>query len=226
MRVHILTLFPEAFPGTLGISLIGKALDKGLISIYTYDLKDKIDNDMIDDTPFGGGAGMVIKADTIDQAIIRNSLENTYKVFLSPRGAVLTQSLAQAFTQLPQDLLLLCGRYEGVDQRVLEKWNFHEVSVGDFVLCGGEVAALTVLETCFRLIPGVVGKSESLDNDTFPKNLLEHDQYTKPAVWQDMEVPSVLLSGNHEAVESYRKAQSMIRTQAERPDLWELFAKE
>lgn len=221
MRVHILTLFPQAFPGTLGISLIGKAIERGLVELFVYDLKDCVANDMIDDKPFGGSAGMVIKCETINNAIEKHSLQDTYKIFLSPRGYKFSQSIAKAFSMIPKDILILCGRYEGVDQRVLDKWNFHEISLGDFVLCGGEVAALTILEACIRVVPGVVGKNESIENDTFPTNLLEHDQFTKPAIWENRAVPDILLSGDHARVDAYRKAQSLILTHSNRLDLWE-----
>lgn len=214
MQIHILTLFPDAFPGSLSLSIIGKAIRNNLVKIHVYDLKEIATE--IDDTPYGGGSGMVMRPEIIHNAIIKHNLQDTYKIYLSPRGHVFNQATAQAMSVMPRDILILCGRYEGVDQRALDHWNFHELSLGNFVLCGGEVAALAILEACIRLIPDVVGNKTSLEHESFENALLEHNQYTKPEIWKvdDLEyrVPEELLTGHHQQIQAYRKAQSLIIT--------------
>lgn len=216
MKLHVLTLFPQAFPGSLNISIIGKALNKGLVDLQIHDLKQFSINGMIDDTPYGGGSGMVIKPEIIHNAIITLNLANSFKIFLSPRGAIFNQAIAQAICQIPYEIVILCGRYEGIDQRVLDYWNFHELSLGGFVLCGGEVAALAIIEACIRLIPGVMGNKASGHDESFENGLLEYNQYTKPEKWsvndETLGVPEVLLSGNHQEINAFRIAESLTIT--------------
>ncbi|MCB1531495.1 MAG: tRNA (guanosine(37)-N1)-methyltransferase TrmD [Alphaproteobacteria bacterium] len=226
-HVNILTLFPEMFPGSLGQSLSGKALDRGDWSYSCVNIRDFGEgvHKTVDDTPYGGGAGMVMRADIIESALL--SVENPgRKIYLSPRGKPLTQALVQEFSQEPA-LTLLCGRYEGVDQRVLDAHEFEEVSIGDYVLSGGEPAALILMDACIRLLPGVMGNDETVSEESFSEGaggMLEYPHYTRPADWQSasgdvLSVPEVLTSGNHAKIEEWRRAQSEKLTAARRPDL-------
>ena len=219
MKIHVLTLFPQAFPGSLDISIIGKALSKGIAEIHVHDLKHF--GEILDDTPYGGGSGMLMKTEVVHNAINRLKLEHSFKIFLSPRGIRFNQAIACAMTQIPNDIVILCGRYEGIDQRVLDHWNFHELSLGDFILCGGEVAALTILEACIRLLPGVMGNATSGHEESFENGLLEYNQYTKPAIWhaydnngelKEYKVPEVLTNGNHKEISAHRLAESLLMT--------------
>lgn len=224
-RATVLTLFPEMFPGVLGHSLAGKALADGRWSLETVDIRgfarDK--HRTVDDTPFGGGAGMVMRPDVIDGAL-RSAYPGTGPlVYLTPRGRVLDQAMVKRFAAGPA-ITLLCGRYEGVDQRVLDAWDVEEVSLGDFILSGGEAAAMTLLDAVVRLLPGVVGKTESLEEESFERGLLEYPLYTRPAEWQGRAVPEVLLSGHHQRVAEWRLAQSEKITRLRRPDLWSGYA--
>ncbi len=219
-RADVLTLFPEMFPGPLGQSLAGRALERGDWSVSTHDIRsfatDK--HRSVDDTPFGGGAGMVMRPDVIDAALA--SVADTRPViFLTPRGAPLRQALVQELSAGP-GVVLLCGRYEGVDQRVIEARGLIEVSVGDYVLSGGETAALVLLDACVRLLPGVMGAAESADEESFAAGLLEYPHYTRPADWNGLRVPDVLLSGHHGAVATWRREQAERATRERRPDLW------
>lgn len=226
-RVNILTLFPEMFPGSLGQSLSGKALERGDWSYEAVNIRDFTEDvhKTVDDTPYGGGAGMVMRADIIEKALL--SIDNPgRKIYLSPRGQVLTQTLAEELAQEPA-LTLLCGRYEGVDQRVLDAHEFEEISVGDYVLSGGEPAALILMDACVRLLPGVMGNSETVSEESFSEGaggLLEYPHYTRPAQWEaadgkTYDVPEVLASGNHAKIEEWRREQSEKLTAARRPDL-------
>lgn len=223
----ILTIFPEMFPGSLGVSLPGKALKDGLWRLETVDIRsfatDK--HATVDDTPYGGGAGMVMRADVIDAAV-RGAEEKfgrpARKIYLSPRGRLLDQNLVKELAAEPS-LLFLCGRYEGVDQRVLDAQQFEEISVGDYVLAGGEVAAMVVLEACVRLLPGVMGNITTTDEESFEDGLLEYPHFTRPAEWDGRTVPEVLVSGHHAKVKAWRQAQSEEITRLRRPDLWERF---
>ena len=225
----VLTIFPEMFPGALGASLPGKALKDGLWSLNAVDIRafatDK--HSTVDDTPYGGGAGMVMRADVIDAAI-RGAQEKygkaSRKIYLSPRGRVLDQPLVKELAAEPA-LLLLCGRYEGVDQRVLDAQQMEEVSIGDYVLAGGEVAAMVLLEACVRLLPGVLGNATTTDEESFEAGLLEYPHYTRPAIWNDMAVPDVLASGHHGKVKEWRLGQAKALTEQRRPDLWAKFLK-
>ena len=220
-RAVVLTLFPGMFPGTLGQSLAGKALKDGVWSLETVDIRtfarDK--HRTVDDTPFGGGAGMVMRPDVIDEALEAHYPKRGPLVYLTPRGRVFDQAIARRLAAEP-GLTLLCGRYEGVDQRVLEAWDVEEISVGDFVLSGGETAAVVVLDAVVRLLPGVVGKTESIEEDSFERGLLEHPLYTRPQEWRGRAVPEVLVSGHHARVAEWRQFQSEEITRSRRPDLW------
>ena len=219
---RVITLFPEMFPGVLGGSLTGKALDAGLWQLHTIDLRryGEGKHRNVDDTPAGGGAGMVLRADIVARAIDEaQSMGSGPLVYLSPRGRPFDQKLAQSWAKGP-GVTLLCGRFEGVDQRVLDHYDIEEVSLGDFVLSGGEIAAQAVLDATVRLIPGVLGNVNSADEESFSNSLLEHPQYTRPAIWQGRDIPAVLTSGNHRAVAEWRKAQSQDLTKLRRPDLW------
>ena len=223
-QATILTLFPEMFPGPLGASLPGKALKDGIWDLQTLDIRsfatDK--HATVDDTPYGGGAGMVMRPDVIDAAIRGAEAKfgvPSRKIYLSPRGRVLDQNLVKELAA-EKSLLLLCGRYEGVDQRVIEAQDLEEVSLGDFVLAGGEVAAMMLIESCVRLLPGVLGNETTTDEESFEAGLLEYPHYTRPAEWQGHKVPDVLISGHHQKVKDWRHEQAQKITQERRPDLW------
>lgn len=217
---RVITLFPEAFPGTLGLSLTGKALDLGLWRLDAIDLRQfgigKHRN--VDDTPAGGGAGMVLRADVVDAAL--RAAAGLPVVYLSPRGRRFDQAMARDWAAGP-GITLLCGRFEGVDQRVLDHHNIAEVSLGDFVLTGGEIAAQAMLDATVRLLPGVLGNAESAVEESFSDGLLEHPQYTRPALWEGREIPAVLQSGNHAEIAKWRRAEAERITRDRRPDLWE-----
>ena len=224
-KAKVITLFPNAFPGVLGESLTGKALQDGLWQLETFDLRGfgigKHRN--VDDTPAGGGAGMVLRADVVGPAIEaaqQGTGGNWPLIYLSPRGRPLTQSLAQDLSQA-EGLTLLCGRFEGVDQRVLDHYNVLEVSLGDFVLTGGEIAAQAMIDATVRLLPGVLGNDSSTQEESFSTGLLEHPQFTRPAEWNDRPIPDVLMSGHHGKIAQWRQAQSEDLTRTRRPDLWQ-----
>ena len=219
---HILTLFPEMFPGPLGFSIIGKALEKKLWSLNLVNLRNfsKKGTKDIDDKPYGGGSGMIIKSEVIHSAI-KNTLKNKKNfslIYLTPKGKKLNQSKVKKFSK-KNHLILLCGKYEGIDQRVIDEWNIEEISLGDYILSGGEIAAMNLVDSCVRLLPNVLGSSESLKNETFENNLLEYSQYTKPRKWMGKKVPDVLLSGNHKKIKEWRKKESLRITKIKRPDL-------
>jgi tRNA (guanine37-N1)-methyltransferase len=217
----VLSLFPEVFPGPLGVSLAGKALVRGLWRLEALDIRDfaRDKHRSVDDTPFGGGAGMVMRPDVVDRALDAVADRPGPVVHLSPRGRVLDQAVVRELAAQP-GLTLLCGRYEGIDERVLDARGVDEISVGDFVLSGGEVAALAVLDAVVRLLPGVMGNAESGGDESFERGLLEYPQYTRPASWQGRPVPGVLQSGDHARIARWRRAQAEAVTQARRPDLW------
>lgn len=221
---QIITLFPEAFPGVLGLSLTGRALAEGLWNLRTTDLRPfgvgKHRN--VDDTPAGGGAGMVIRADVMDAAL-REAGGHLPVIYLSPRGKPFTQERARQLASGP-GMTLICGRFEGVDQRVLDAHGVEEISIGDYVLTGGELAAQVLIDTTVRLIPRVLGNQDSLAEESFSDGLLEHPQYTKPALWEGRAIPEVLLSGNHAAIASWRRDMAERLTKERRPDLWRAYA--
>lgn len=223
--VRVLTLFPDMFPGPLGESLAGAALADGVWSLESVDLRDyAIDGyGTVDDAPFGGGPGMVMRPDVVDAALEARGAGPGPLVYLTPRGRVLNQAMVRDFASGP-GLTLLCGRYEGVDERVIEAHDFTEVSLGDFVLSGGEPAALALLDACIRLLPGVMGAAESLEEESFESGLLEYPHYTRPAEWRGRRVPEVLLSGHHAKIRAWRREQAERVTRERRPDLWSRYA--
>ena len=222
-RAVVLTLFPHAFPGVLGESLSGQALVERSWTLDCVNLREfgLGRHRMVDDTPAGGGAGMVMRADVIGAAIdhARQSASDLPLVYLSPRGEPLTQDLARAFSDGP-GLMLLAGRFEGVDQRVIDGRGMREISIGDYVLSGGELAAMVLIDACVRLLPGVMGQAQSLDEESFEGGLLEYPQYTRPREWEGRMIPEVLLSGDHKKVAEWRRAEAERLTQERRPDLW------
>lgn len=222
-HASILTLFPEMFPGPLDVSLAGRALREGKWRCEAMDIRGFATDRhrTVDDTPFGGGAGMVMRPDVADAAIAGAMPEGDARplVYLTPRGRLLDQAMVRDFAVGP-GLVLLCGRYEGVDQRVIEARGMREVSLGDYVLSGGEIAALALLDACVRLLPGVMGAAESAVEESHSAGLLEYPHYTRPAEWQGRAVPPVLLSGHHAEVARWRRAQSEAATRERRPDLW------
>jgi tRNA (guanine37-N1)-methyltransferase len=219
----VLTLFPEMFPGPLGASLAGKALEAGVWRLETVDIRDfaRDKHRSVDDAPFGGGPGMVMRPDVLDAAIDGAGGVGPL-LYLTPRGRVLDQALVRELAGGP-GLRLVCGRFEGVDERVLEARAPAEVSLGDFVLSGGEPAAVALLDACIRLLPGVLGEPETLAEESFEAGLLEYPHYTRPAVWQGRSVPEVLVSGHHERVRAWRRERAEEATRKRRPDLWERY---
>ena len=218
----VLTMFPEAFPGPLGVSLIGTAWrEAALWSLETVDIRgfstDK--RGFLDDTPAGGGPGQVMRADVIASALDSVERRGRPLLYMSARGRPLTQALVKDWASGP-GLIVLAGRFEGVDQRVLDARGFTEVSVGDAVLAGGEAAAMVAIEACVRLVPGVLGQAESLSEESFEDGLLEHPQYTRPRTFEGRDIPEVLLSGNHAAIRRWRQEQRETTTRERRPDLW------
>jgi len=217
---NIFTLYPEIFPGALGHGIYQRASEKKIWELNVKNIRDYAydKHATVDDKPFGGGNGMVLKADVLNECLEKNS--NDYKTYyLSPRGKVFNQELANEFSKL-KGINLLCGHFEGVDQRVLDHRNIDEISVGDYVLSGGESAAVVVLDAVIRLLPGVLGNENSTKEESFNNHLLEYPQYTQPRKWRDLEVPEVLLSGNHGEIKDWRLNQSRSITQRLRPDLW------
>ena len=223
-HASVITLFPELFPGPLAASLIGRAADKGLWGLDVIDLKDFAPADQpshhIDSPPSGGGAGMVLRADIAAAAIDAAQKKDDPRplIYLTPSGHRLTQDKVAQFAQ-ERGLVILCGRYEGVDQRVLDARGAEEISIGDFVLAGGETAAMVLLEAIIRLLPGVVGTAASLQEESFAAGLLEYPHYTRPREWEGRAIPEVLLSGDHAAIRSWRRARAQSRTETRRPDL-------
>lgn len=223
--VRVLTLFPEMFPGPLGASLAGAALASGAWSLRTVDLRDyAVDGyGTVDDAPFGGGPGMVMRPDVVDAALDALGAGAGPLIYLTPRGRVLDQAMVRDFAA-GRGMTLLCGRYEGVDERVIEAHGFAEVSLGDFVLSGGEPAAIALLDACVRLLPGVMGDAASLSEESFESGLLEYPHYTRPAEWRGRRVPEVLLSGHHAKIRAWRREQAERVTRERRPDLWSRYA--
>ncbi|MEZ5777813.1 MAG: tRNA (guanosine(37)-N1)-methyltransferase TrmD [Paracoccaceae bacterium] len=228
-RAKVVTLFPEAFPGTLGLSLIGKALQEGLWALETIDLRPfgigRHRN--VDDNPAGGGAGMVLRADVVAKALDEAAIGTPKDrarwpiVYLSPRGKPFDQAIARRWAGA-EGITMLCGRFEGVDQRVLDHYAVEEVSLGDFVLTGGEIVAQAMIDAVVRLLPGVLGNASSTEEESHSHGLLEYPQYTRPATWEGREIPPVLMSGHHGEIEKWRRAEAESLTRERRPDLWAL----
>ena len=223
-RVSVLTLFPDIFPGPLGVSLAGKALQAGVWSLDAVDIRafapDK--HRTVDDTPAGGGPGMVMKADVLGRAIDATATDERPRLLLSPRGLPLTQARVETLARGP-GIVLVCGRFEGVDERVIAARTIEEVSVGDYVLSGGEVAAMVLVDACVRLLPGVMGAAASGAEESFANGLLEYPQYTRPQLWEGRPIPEVLLSGDHGRIAAWRRAEAERLTRERRPDLWAAF---
>ena len=226
MIFNIITLFPEIFPGPLNHSLSGKALNENKLQIITYDLRkfSKLKNKKVDDTPFGGGPGMIIRADIVQNALdfVKKTSKKPKTIFLSPGGKTLCQKKIREIVNF-KDMIIICGRYEGIDQRFLDHNKIEEISIGDYILSGGELAAIILIDTCVRLIPEVLGNNKSLINESFENNLLEYPQYTKPRVWKNLSVPEPLLSGNHELIKVWRYNEAKKKTKLIRPDLWKKY---
>ena len=227
----LLTLFPEMFPGPLGVSLAGQALTEGKWALETVDIRDFASDKhrTVDDAPFGGGPGMVMRPDVIDAAV-QATMDSAQSrtggsvplIYLTPRGRPLNQERVRDLAEGP-GVAVLCGRYEGIDERVLEAHHVEEVSLGDFVLSGGEPAAIAMIDACVRLVHGVIGSEESLKEESFERGLLEYPHYTRPQLWRDRAVPEVLISGHHEKVRAWRLAQAEDVTRERRPDLWSAY---
>ena len=229
-EARVVTLFPEAFPGVLGASLTGKALQEGLWRLETIDLRrfGEGRHRNVDDTPAGGGAGMVLRADVVDRALVAARQETPVDrtrwpvLYLSPRGRRFDQRMAERLSRA-EGLTLLCGRFEGVDQRVLDAHEVEELSLGDFVLTGGEIAAQALIDATVRLIPRVLGNRASVDEESFSEDLLEHPQYTRPTSWSGRDIPDILLSGHHGRISEWRRAMAERLTKERRPDLWRAY---
>ncbi|HEX6978802.1 MAG TPA: tRNA (guanosine(37)-N1)-methyltransferase TrmD [Alphaproteobacteria bacterium] len=220
----VLSIFPDMFPGPLGHSLAGRALENGVWKLIAIDIRafatDR--HRSVDDAPFGGGPGMVMRPDVVDDALAAafdRAPAGAPAIFLTPRGRLLNQARVRELAAGP-GVILLCGRFEGIDQRVIEARNLEEISLGDFVLSGGEPAALTLIDACVRLLPGVVGEAGSLEEESFERDLLEYPHYTRPQLWQGRPVPEVLVSGHHEKIRAWRLAEAERITRERRPDLW------
>src|SRR5262252_5108637 len=222
-RATVLTIFPEMFPGPLGMSLAGKALAEGKWALETVDIRDfaRDKHRSVDDTPAGGGAGMVMRADVAAAAIDAASaaFPGAPRIYLSPRGAPLSQERVRGLVSGP-GVILFCGRFEGLDERVIEARKLEEISIGDYVLSGGELAAMVLIDACVRLLPGVMGKEGSLAEESFADGLLEYPQYTRPQLWEGLTIPEVLTSGDHAKAAAWRRAEAERLTRARRPDLW------
>jgi len=222
-HASVLTLYPEMFPGPLGVSLAGKALAEGTWSLDTVQIRDFAEGKhrMVDDTPSGGGAGMVMKPDVVARALDSVG-DDRPMLLMSPRGAPLTQKRVRELADGP-GAIILCGRFEGVDERVIEGRELEEISIGDYILSGGETAAIVLLDAIVRLLPGVMGNRESGETESFETGLLEHPHYTRPQVWEGRSIPEILTSGNHGAIDKWRHSEALRITKERRPDLWEAY---
>ncbi len=225
-QAQVFTLYPEVFPGPLSKGLYGKAMSKNLWDLKVVNIRDAAEDKhkTVDDTPYGGGSGMLLKADVLAKSIDQNKNEGETILYLSPRGKKFDQSYAKKLAR-EKSLSLICGHFEGVDERVLSTRDIEEVSIGDYVLSGGETAAYVVIDSVLRLLPGVLGNDNSKMEETFENGLLEYPQYTKPQIWDKKAVPDVLLSGDHSKIKDWRLSQSEAITRVRRPDLWEKYKK-
>ena len=226
MRYHVLTLFPEMIEQGMGTSITGRAMDQELISLHTVNIRDYANNKhmKVDDYPYGGGAGMVMQAEPVYQAyqsiVSKSENKKPRVIYLTPQGKVFNQEIADELSK-EEELIFLCGHYEGIDERVLESIVTDHISIGDYVLTGGELPAMVMMDSISRLVPGVLNNDVSAETESFQDNLLEYPQYSRPDVWRDKKVPDVLLSGHHKNIETWRREQSIIRTKERRPDLFE-----
>ena len=223
---QIFTLYPELFPGPFKDGIFGKALEKKIWDLKIIDIREYANDKhkTVDDTPYGGGSGMLLKADVLAKSLDQNRIEGEKILYLSPKGKKFDQSYAKNLATA-KSLSLICGHFEGVDERVLSTRNIEEVSIGDYVLSGGETAAYVVIDSVLRLLPGVLGNDNSKIDETFENGLLEYPQYTKPQIWEEKSVPDVLLSGDHSKIKDWRLSQSEAITRDRRPDLWEKYKK-
>lgn len=221
---RVLTIFPDMFPGPLGHSLAGRALDEGRWGLQAIDIRNFATDAhrTVDDSPFGGGPGMVMRADVLENALDSVAEAPGPVIYLTPRGKPFDQATAASLAEGP-GATLLCGRFEGIDERLIEEYRFQEISVGDFVLSGGEPAAIALIDACVRLLPGVMGAADSLVEESFAQGLLEYPQYTRPALWRGRNTPEILLSGHHEKIRAWRLAQAERITRERRPDLWDRY---
>ena len=226
LRAQIFTLYPEFFPGPLSKGLYGKAMSKKLWDLKVVNIRDYATDKhrTVDDTPYGGGSGMLMKPDVLAKSIDENVVKNERIFYLSPKGKLFDQNFAKDLSK-EQSISLICGHFEGVDERILSTRKIEEISLGDFVLSGGETAAYVVLDSILRLLPGVLGNDQSTNDESFENGLLEYPQYTKPPIWEEKSVPDVLLSGDHAKIKDWRLSQSEAITRVRRPDLWEKYNK-
>ncbi|MDA9081922.1 tRNA (guanosine(37)-N1)-methyltransferase TrmD [Candidatus Pelagibacter sp.] len=225
-KAQIFTLYPEIFPGPLSKGLYGKALSNKIWDLEIVNIRDAAEDKhrTVDDSPFGGGSGMLLKADILAKSIDQNKMNGQRIFYLSPKGKKFDQKFAKELSN-EKSISLICGHFEGVDERLLTTRNIEEISIGDFILSGGETAAFIVLDSVLRLLPGVLGNDQSKKEETFENGLLEYPQYTKPQVWEEKSVPEVLLSGDHSKIKDWRLSQSEAITRVRRPDLWEKYKK-
>tara|TARA_A100001011_G_scaffold501_1_gene609 strand:- start:1191 stop:1877 length:687 start_codon:yes stop_codon:yes gene_type:complete len=226
LQVQLFTLYPEIFPGPLNKGLYGKAIKKKLWNLNVINIRDSAldKHKTVDDTPYGGGNGMLLKSDVLANSIDQNVNKGDRIFYLSPKGKIFDQTLAKELSK-QKSFSLICGHFEGVDERVLATRNIEEISIGDYILSGGETAALVVLDSVLRLLPGVLGNDKSVSEETFENGLLEYPQYTKPQIWEEKSVPDVLLSGDHSKIKDWRLSQSEAITRVRRPDLWQKYKK-
>ena len=225
-KAQVFTLYPELFPGPLNKGLYGKALSKNIWDLNVINIRDAAEDKhkTVDDTPFGGGSGMLLRADVLAKSIDQNKKEGERIFYLSPKGKKFDQKIAQELSK-EKSISLICGHFEGVDERLLATRNIEEISIGDFILSGGETAALVILDSILRLLPGVLGNENSKNEESFENGLLEYPQYTKPQIWEEKSVPDVLLSGDHSKIKDWRLSQSEAITRDRRLDLWKKYKK-
>ena len=225
-QAQVFTLYPEVFPGPLSKGLYGKALSKKLWNLNIVNIRDAAEDKhkTVDDTPYGGGSGMLLKPDVLAKSLDQNEIKGGKIIYLSPKGKKFDQNYAQELSD-EKSISLICGHFEGVDERVLATRNIEEISIGDYVLSGGETAAFVVIDSVLRLLPGILGNENSKVDESFENGLLEYPQYTKPQIWEEKAVPEVLLSGDHSKIKDWRLSQSEAITRVRRPDLWEKYKK-
>jgi tRNA (guanine37-N1)-methyltransferase len=225
-EAKVFTLYPEVFPGPLSKGLYGKALSKELWNLKVVNIRDAAEDKhkTVDDTPYGGGSGMLLKADILAKSLDQNKTESERIIYLSPKGKKFNQLYAKELSK-EKSVSFICGHFEGVDERVLSTRNIEEISIGDYVLSGGETAAFVVIDSILRLLPGVLGNENSKEDESFENGLLEYPQYTKPQIWEEKGVPEVLLSGDHSKIKDWRLSQSEAITRDRRPDLWQKYKK-
>ena len=226
-QAQVFTLYPEVFPGPLSKGLYGKALSKKLWNLNIVNIRDAAEDKhkTVDDTPYGGGSGMLLKADVLAKSLDQNKIEGEKVIYLSPKGKKFDQNYAQELSN-EKSVSFICGHFEGVDERVLSTRNIEEISIGDYILSGGETAAFVVIDSILRLLPGVLGNENSRLDESFENGLLEYPQYTKPQIWEEKAVPEVLLSGDHSKIKDWRLSQSEAITRVRRPDLWQKYKKD